>query len=148
MEAMMYDYDIPDLSGTWQRDVRNLCASTRRLALKHPGAFSIYETYRHRVAAEHRLHEAFHSTLLAAGFPCRIAVQSIRVLLAYTEAFAVAEISGWLDSDDQSELLDSFGQGPYPTLINLGEEIACSDPNDDFEFGLNVLIRGLETHSS
>jgi AcrR family transcriptional regulator len=146
MQTMMEGFVVPKPSWNWQVDMRNLCVEIRNLALKHPGAFCIYETYNHRMSAEHKVHEAFYASLLAAGFAPRMAVQSMRILYAYSEAFAVDEISGWLDPDDRVELTQSLSQGPYPSMSSLIEEIAHSDPDADFEFGLNVLIKGLEAH--
>ncbi len=144
MQLMMEGCEVPELSGHWQRDVRDLCHCFRRLAQKHPGTFCIYETYEDDVPAEHRLHEAFHAALLSGGFSRLETVQAVRLLLAYTEGFAVDEISGWSDPDDRDELIESFNQGPYPTLISLIDEIGTTDADANFEFGLNILIRGLE----
>lgn len=144
MQSMLEAFEVPEPSGTWQDDVRALCNGVRRLALRHPGAFCIYETYDPWLPAEHRLHEAFHATLIAAGFSPGIAVQSVRVLLTYTESFAVDEISGWLTIGDRAELAESLDQGSYPALVSLIDEIANSDADANFEFGLTVLIKGLE----
>ena len=148
MQAMMEECKVPAPSGNWQTDVQDLCHGVRRLAQRHPGAFVIYETYRHRLPAEHRLHEAFHETLVNAGFSRRVAVQSVRVLLAYTEAFSVDEILGWLDPGDLAELTESLNKGPYPVLIDLIDEIGCPDADADFDFGLTLLIQGLEAQIS
>jgi TetR/AcrR family tetracycline transcriptional repressor len=67
--------------------------------------------------------------------------------LAYTEAFAVDEISGWLDPDDKADLAENLNQGTYPTLIKLIDEISFPDVDADFEFGLNVMISGLEAQT-
>lgn len=144
MQRMMEDCDVPEPSGNWRCDLRELCHGFRRLAQKHPGTFRIYETYDTRLPAEHRLHEAFHATLLAAGFTRLKTVQAVRLLLAYTEGFAVDEISGWFDPCDPAGLAKSLDLGPYPTLISLMEVIGTTDADADFEFGLNVLIGGLE----
>lgn len=144
MQTMLEAFDVPERGETWQMDVRALCNGMRQLALKHPGAFRVYETYERWLPAEHRLHEAFHSTLLAAGFSPRNTVRSVRVLLTYTESFAVDEISGWLNIGDHAELADSLKQGPYPALVSLIDEIEDADADASFEYGLTVLIKGLE----
>ncbi|MEM9473054.1 MAG: TetR/AcrR family transcriptional regulator C-terminal domain-containing protein [Pseudomonadota bacterium] len=145
MQSMMEKCEVPEPSGNWRTDIRNLCQGLRRMAKKHPGAFCIYETYDQWLPAEHRLHEAFHSTLLQAGFSRKSAVRAVRVLLIYAEAFAVDEISGWLDPADQAELAESLQSGPYPTLSSLIKEIGTVDADSEFEFGLDVLISGLES---
>ena len=147
LQSLMAEVDIPDPSGDWQADIRALCTALRALAKRHPGPFRIYELYEDWVPAEHRLHEAFHATLLNAGFPGPTAVHSVRVLLAYTEAFAVDEITGWLDTFDESdraEFIDSLSSGDFPAMSGLIDEIGRVDPDAEFDFGLRVLIRGLE----
>lgn len=147
LQALMAEFEMPAPSGDWRRDVRNLCEALRRLAKHHPGAFRVYELYEDWVPAEHRVHEAFHATLAGAGFPANKTVRGVRVLLAYTEAFAVDEITGWLaplDAEDRSEFADSLASGAFPTMAGLMDEIGTVDADADFAFGLDVLIRGLE----
>ncbi len=90
------------------------------------------------------MHEAFYATLLNAGFSRRSTVQATRMFLAYTEVFAVDEINGWLDPEDRSTLEASLAHGVYPLSTDLIDEIVGLDADADFEFGLNVLLNGLE----
>ena len=144
IQAMLGTCNVPEPSDEWTQDIRRLCAGIRDLANRHPGTFRIYETYDEWVPAEHRIHNAFHATLLRAGFCHTKAAQGVRVLLAYTESFAVDEVTGWLDAEDRSELEASLSQGNFPALKLLIDQFVTSNPDADFEFGLNVLIRGLE----
>lgn len=145
IEALMAAFEAPEPAGDWRSDLRALCTALRTLANKHPGSFRIYETYENWVTAEHRVQEAFYSTLRSAGFSRKSTVQATRLLLAYAEAFAVDEISGWLDPKDKADLEKSLAHGPHPTTIELIYEIVRPDIEADFEFGLNVLLHGLET---
>lgn len=144
IQAMMQECEVPVSRGNWQEDVRALCQGLRQLAGKHPGVFRIYETYEHWVPAEHRLHEAYHATLLNAGLPRVSVVRAVRVLLAYTEAFAVDEITGWLDPEDREVLTKTLAGGSYPAMTNLIDELSETNTDEDFDFGLDVLISGLE----
>lgn len=144
MEALMAAFEAPAQTGDWRDDLRALCTALRNLANRHPGSFRIYETYEKWVASEHQVREAFHSTLLNAGFSRRSTVRATRLLVAYTEAFAVDEISGWLDREDEAILAKNLGQGPYPVTTDLIAEMASPEPDAEFTFGLNVLLRGLE----
>ncbi|WP_397541926.1 TetR/AcrR family transcriptional regulator C-terminal domain-containing protein [Roseovarius salis] len=151
LQALMTEFEMPRPTGDWRNDIRNLCDGLRQLAKRHPGAFRVYELYEDWVPAEHRVHEAFHATLAGAGFPPPKAVRGVRVLLAYTEAFAVDEITGWLapfDADDRADFVDSLSSGDYPTMAAMVDEIGKVDPDADFAFGLDVLIRGLEAELS
>lgn len=144
MEALMAAFEAPKPTGDWRDDLTALCTALRTLANKHPGSFRIYETYEDWVPSEHRVQEAFHSTLLGAGFSRKSTVQATRLLLAYAEAFAVDEISGWLEPEDKAELRKSLSQGTHPTTTDLIDEIIRPDNDADFTFGLNVLLHGLE----
>ena len=144
MEALMEAFETPTPTGDWREDLSALCTALRTLANRHPGSFCIYETYEHWIAAEYRMREAFYSALLNSGFSRRASVQATRLLLAYSEAFAVDEISGWLDPEDKSILEESLVDGGYPTMTHLLDEIVTPDMDADFAFGLNVLLRGLE----
>ena len=144
LQSMLEEFARPNPSGTWQRDIRALCHEVRRLALAHPGAFRIYETYDHWLTAEHRVHEAFHETLLSAGFAPLQTVRSVRVLLSYTESFAVDEIAGWLSIGDSAEFAHGLDTGSYPTLVRLLDVIEDDNAQANFEHGLDMLIHGLE----
>lgn len=147
MDALLRDCALPARSGDWRRDLHALCSALRQLAHRHPGAFRIYETYEEWVPGEHRLHEAFHATLLEAGFDARTVVRAVRLLLTYTEAFAVDEISGWLDppdAEERAELARSLAEGSCPAMMRLFDDLIMVYPDAEFEFGLGLLIRGLE----
>lgn len=144
LQSMLSECTLPKPSGDWQKDCRNLCAELRILAKRHPGCFQLYETYEEWLPAEHRLHEAFHMVMLESGLSPRKSVQAVRVLLAYTESFAVDEISGWLEPENKTDLAQSLADGPYPVMISLLDEIGTRDADADFEFGLSVLLHGLK----
>ncbi len=147
LQALMEECELPEPGPDWRSDLHALCDGLRRLARRHPGAFRVYEFYEDWVEAEHRVHEAFLATLLRAGLPGPKAVQAVRLLLTYTEAFAVDEITGWLepfDTRDREALVRSLSDGDYPAMKSLIDEIGQVDTDADFEFGLDVLIRGVE----
>jgi len=147
LQALMEACELPEPGPDWRHDLRALCNGLRRLAHRHPGAFRVYELYEDWIEAEHRVHEAFHATLLRAGLPGPAAVQAVRLLLTYTEAFAVDEITGWLepfDPEDRRAFVESLSAGRYPAMESLIDDIARTDADADFAFGLDVLIRGIE----
>ena len=147
LQAFMRDFEMPGPSGDWRADIRALCQALRRLARRHPGAFRVYELYERWIPAEHGVHEAFHRTLLEAGFPGPTVVRAVRLLLTYTEAFAVDEITGWIepmDEEERAELAASLTHEDHPGMSGLIDQIATPDTDADFAFGLDVLIRGLE----
>jgi AcrR family transcriptional regulator len=145
MEAMMARCAVPNPSGDWRQDIHALCSGIRQLAQDNPGAFRVFETYEHWLTAEHRLQDAILLTLTRAGFDDVTAVRGMRVLLVYTEAFAVDEISGWLDPEELDGLADRLDAESYPTMNRLADAVTTIEPDAEFAFGLTVLLDGLET---
>ena len=139
LQTMLLQCHLPEDCGNWRKDIRNLCNQVRELAQRHPGCFRLYEIYEEWLPAEHRLHEAFHRVLLTSGLPGPRVVQAVRLLLAYTEAFAVDEISGWLDPEDREDLAASLAEGPYPVMTDLINEIGHRDTDADFDALKEVL---------
>jgi len=150
MEGLIASCPLPPPSEDWRADIRALCQALRQLAHDHPGTFRLYEVYDDWLLAELQLQEAFHARLLTAGFTPRTVVRAVRLLMAYTESFAVDEVSGWLASyseADRTAFEDHLVSGAFPVTERLAAHIANVDANADFCFGLDVLIRGLEAEA-
>src|SRR6056297_3627105 len=126
MQALLDQMPLPEPSGNWEDDIRALCRSLRDLARRHPGAF--------------------RATLLNAGFTPNQTVRAVRLIIAYTEAFAVDEITGWLapyDEEDRTALRESLSDSEHPTLTTLFDKITTIDIEADFDFALDVMLAGL-----
>ena len=139
--------DLPPAQGTWQQRIRALCGAFRALAHKHPGAFLVYVVHEHWADNELALHEAFHATLRDAGFDDEGTVYGARLLMSYVEGFAWADLTGWtgrFDSRDQRDLGMAIEQGAYPVTRSLVPLMANTDPDKEFELGLETQILGLE----
>lgn len=150
MEGLIGSCPLPPPSEDWRADIRALCQALRQLAHDHPGTFRLYEVYDDWLLAELHLQEAFHATLYSAGFSPRTVVRAVRLLIAYTESFAVDEVSGWLASyseADRTAFDDHLVSGAFPVTQKVAAHIATVDADADFAFGLDVLIRGLEAEA-
>ncbi len=144
IENMLADFAPPAPTQQWREDVRGVCVAMRAMALGHRNLFVIYETYEEWVPAEHALQEAFLTALRSAGFSPRMAVQGMRVLLTYVEAFTYDEIEGWLGIGDREELVKSLKEGDFPVMETLVDALEDADADAHFDFGLTVLLDGLE----
>jgi len=147
LQALMEAFEPPAPGPDWRQDLRALCNGLRDLARRHPGAFRVYELYEDWIPAEHRVQEAFLATLLRAGLPGARAVQAVRLFVTYTEAFAVDEITGWMEPfgpGERAAFVQSLPGEECPVMAGLVDEIGHPDADRDFAFGLDVLIRGIE----
>jgi hypothetical protein len=69
----------------------------------------------------------------------------------YVNGFALAEVSGPLgQSGDRRELLARLAAGPaerFPTMLHVFGSLTENEMGADFEFGLGVVLAGLEATS-
>jgi TetR/AcrR family transcriptional regulator, tetracycline repressor protein len=101
------------------------------------------------------LSEALLAIFRAGGLPDRASAYFSALLPLYVSAFLLEEASGLgsPDGDDASpeEVLReirgyfaSLPAGRFPNLSALANEVTGGDPEDRFEFGLGLLLDGLE----
>jgi hypothetical protein len=92
--------------------------------------------------------EELYAAFEAAGMPPRQIVGAVGVVVDYLNGFALAEASGALgDPDEQREmmeLLDARPRGELPVMRRTLGALSNEDLGTDFEFGLEVVLSGLE----
>ncbi len=145
VQAMLAKFEAPPPTGDWREDLRAVGHAFRALALAHPGTFSVYEYFEDDAPNELRIYEAFYAPLYSAGFPPKMAVWGGWHVLAYCEGFASDEIGKWLDPFPQEGLEKRVSEGDLPVTAALIDHIVTYDAEAEFEFGLSLLIRGLES---
>ncbi|MBN34970.1 MAG: hypothetical protein CMM46_09375 [Rhodospirillaceae bacterium] len=139
--------DLPAAGVTWQERAEALCRAFRALAHRHPGPFLIYVMHPEYADNEIALHEAAHAILHDAGFKAAQTVYAARQLLAYPETFAWSELTGRTgdyDDEERADLEAALTTGNFPITRSLVGEITQPDVEDEFAFGLETMILGLE----
>jgi TetR/AcrR family tetracycline transcriptional repressor len=139
----------PGKSGDWRERVRTWAWAFRDVARAHPKLVPHLASYP-EAAAEATLDstEELYAAFEAAGMPPRQIVGAVGVVVDYLNGFALAEASGALgDPDEQREmmeLLDARPQGELPVMRRTLGALLSEDLGTDFEFGLEVVLSGLE----
>ncbi len=139
--------ELPPREGTWQQRITALCHAFRNLAHKHPGAFLVYVEHEQWAEDELSLHEAFHAALRDAGFDDTSTVYFARLLMSHVESSAWADLTGWTGKFDQEDRLDldsALERGAYPVTRSLKPIMINTDPQREFELGVQTQILGLE----
>ena len=150
VDTVVGECELPEPNGSWQEQVRAICHAFRQLGHRHPGVFLVFATFEDWVPSEHRLGEAMYAALKSGGFPPQATVRAARMLLAYTENFACWELTDWImpySADERAKLIESLSEGDFPLTSGLVDQIADVDPDAEFAYGLDVVIRGLETEA-
>lgn len=147
VNRVVSECELPDEITTWQDSCKAICAGFRQLAHRHPGVIQVFDEFEDWIPGEHRISEALHRALQTGGFDDRETVRAARLLFAYSENFCAWELNDWIapfTPEMRSELVDSLAQGDFPLTTKLVDQIVDIDTDAEFEFGLAVMIRGLE----
>ncbi len=125
--------DAPD----WRVGMESFAGTLRAVILRHPNAVSLIAarplgTY----AALGRMAETGMARMEAAGFDRDTTIRAGRTVTRYVLGFTLAEAA-------RVALGPGPGAGP-PGMDEVLAQIAADEPEDLFEFGLAVLLDGLE----
>ena len=136
-------------AGDWRERVRAWARAYRDVARTHPGLVPHLASYP-EAAAEATLEstEELFAAFEAAGMSPREIVGAVGVIVDYVNGFALAEAYGAVGEPDEQremmEMLDARPQGELPAMRRTLGALAGEDLGTDFDFGLEVVLAGLE----
>jgi len=143
----------PVKTGSWRERVRAWACAFRDVARAHPKLVPHLATYPEAAAeatleSTEELYEAFEAASMS---PIQI-VGAVGVVVDYLNGFALAEASGALGVPDEQrdmlKLLDDRPQEELPAMRRTLEALPGEDLGTGFEFGLEVVLAGLEATAS
>jgi AcrR family transcriptional regulator len=145
--------ESPGKCDGWLARLRAQARATRRAAAAHPRCAIAVAGRPPASAASLRPAEQALGTLRAAGFAAPDAIRIMRALAAYQVGCLVLEVgvAPCLRAADAADAAQRTGPvlrpAAFPQLTALSAELASatadSSPDADFEFGLELLLRGL-----
>jgi len=151
VDLVFGEIDIPDGVAEWKAAMRRRAMSAREALLRHPWATSLMQSRTKPGPATLRHHDSVLGSLRGAGFSVVMAAHAISVIDGYVYGFALQQINLPLQSQEQ---VAEVGQGilrqlagDYPHLAEMITEHAMKpgyDYADEFEFGLDLILDGLE----
>jgi AcrR family transcriptional regulator len=142
--------------GDWRAAMRRRAMSTRAALQRHPWAVGLMEGRMAPGPASLRSHEAMLGCLREAGFGLRDAIHASSVLDAYVHGFALQEKALPFDRPEEvagvmaTQQRDAPDMAAYPRLreVAAGMAEAGYDFAEEFAFGLDLILDGLERHRS
>lgn len=144
----------PGAPGDWEKRVVGYLRILRQQALRHPALARILADRGLTVAPVLEQLEAVHGILRAAGFSDLDAVRVFYSLLIYVFGSLVWELPRvHLQSPSAyaaawHEALDAVEPAGYPNLLALRDQLPTSASDDQFEYGLERMVRGLRQQAS
>jgi AcrR family transcriptional regulator len=152
VDLVFGEIDLPVAGADWKTAMRQRAISLRDVLARHRWAIGMMESRRNPGPANLRHHDAVIGNLRAAGFDMEMVAHAYSLLDGYIYGFALTKMNLPFDNaDDVAELaqdmLEPFPPGEYPNLADFITEHAMKpgyDFGDEFEYGLDVILDGLE----
>ncbi len=135
----------PPGAACWPERIRAQAMAFRAAVRTRPRCAIAVVSRRPSSAGTLRPVEHALATLSEAGFGQQESVRVIRALIAYVMGSVLGEIevAPDLDAEAQEPRHPRLRPGEFPHLAALVAEPATSNPDADFQFGLDLLIRSI-----
>ncbi len=152
IDAVFAEIALPNGVDDWRTAMRQRAISTRDVLARHPWATRLMQSRTHPGPATLRHHDTVIGTLRRAGFSIELTAHAFSALDSYIYGFALQQASlpfetGEETADLAAAIMAPFAAGEYPHLTELTVEHVLQpgyDYGDEFLFGLDLLLDGLE----
>jgi AcrR family transcriptional regulator len=148
LDRIVGETEVPDPDPpNWQEQMKEMARESRRLLQRHRDAAQISMGRVPVGPNSMPVLERHLAILVAAGLPPRVLSLAADMFALYVGGFAFEESLRGDASADPEQLAEYFRSLPpdqFPTLVSLAEDLTAGDADERFEFGLELLVRGLE----
>jgi AcrR family transcriptional regulator len=150
-ERVMAEFRFPEPTGAWAEDARRGAREWRRLLRSHPNVMRLFAEQRGPVRSIDSLRPMEYALKLlrGSGIPDRDVAQAFHAFGGYIQGFVMMELGSIAGGSDEAhlkahaELAEALPE-EFATLRAVGPLFAECPSDEQFEFGLDLLIRGLE----
>ena len=153
VEAVFAEIELPPDGIDWKEAIRARCVSARDVLRRHPWGAPLMESRTSPGPANLRHHEAVLACLRRGGLSLPMTAHAYAILdsFVYGFAFEEATLPGGGAGEDfagtAEDIAASFDAGLYPHLVEFTIAHVFRpgyDFGDSFEFGLDLIIDGLD----
>jgi AcrR family transcriptional regulator len=143
---------VPSDRDDWKIAMRLRAISAREALLRHPWARSLMQSRTNPGPATLRHHDSVIGTLREAGFTIEMAAHAFSVIDSYVYGFAQQQQNLTYNTPEEAaqvaeSILQQIPADEYPHLAELIIKHAMRpgyDYAEEFEFGLDLILDGLE----
>ena len=154
VDLVFSEIDVPSAKADWKTAMRHRAISVREVLSRHRWAVGLMESRTNPGPANLRHHDAVIGNLRSAGFDMPMAAHAYSVLDSYIYGFAQTQMNLPFEStadivELSQEMLRAFPVNEYPNLAAFITEHAMQpgyDYANEFEYGLDLILDGLERH--
>jgi AcrR family transcriptional regulator len=152
VDSVFSEIEDPLSGGDWRGEMKARAFSSREVLNRHPWAISLMNSRLTPGPATLHHHDSVIGAFRDAGFTVEMAAHAYSALDSYIYGFVLQEVS--LPFDDREEvaevaaaMLAALPEDEYPYLHELTTRHVLQpgyDYGKEFEFGLDLVIEGLE----
>ncbi|MBL8684491.1 MAG: TetR/AcrR family transcriptional regulator C-terminal domain-containing protein [Myxococcales bacterium] len=144
VEAILSEMSVRDaLDAPWTDRVKARSRALRATLRAHPNALSLFAT-RPAVTPASMAHvEASLALLREAGFSVADAIRAFQAVVGFTIGNTLSVFAPLAPDERSSPAYGSLDPASYPTVLEAAKVLAKWKADDEFEFGLDALVRGL-----
>jgi AcrR family transcriptional regulator len=147
-DLVMEEVEVPSPDLHWRTSVRNSAISAHEALRRHPWAGTVLESRLNPGPARLRYLDAVVGVLRGAGFDTPTVARAFMALDSHTYGFTMQELALPFDAasapDVAEEMAARVFAHAYPNLSAMAELAMSGAQLLDFEFGLDLLLDGLE----
>jgi AcrR family transcriptional regulator len=152
VDVVFGEIGVPSGGGDWKTAMRRRAIAVRDALLRHRWAIGLMESRRRPGPANLRHHDAVIGRLRAAGFSVVMAAHAYSLLDSYIYGFALTKMTLPFETSEEIAdvargMLQPFPVNEYPNLVEFITDHAMKpgyDYGDEFEYGLDVILDGIE----
>lgn len=152
VDSVFEEIELPSGEGDWKIAMRRRALSAREALRRHPWAVGMLDSRPNPGPATLRHHDSVLGSLRGAGFSIADAAHAIAALDSYIYGFAMQETALPFETPEEVEevagaILEQMPPADYPHLTEMIAEHSLKPSysfSDEFEFGLDLILDGLE----
>lgn len=147
-DLVMAEIEVPAAGPDWRSSIRRSAISAHEAMRRHPWAGVVLESRLNPGPARLRYLDAVVGVLRGAGFDIATVAQAFMALDSHTYGFTMQELALPFDAASAPEVAGEIAArvfaNAYPNLLAMAELAMSGAKLVDFEFGLDLLLDGLE----
>jgi AcrR family transcriptional regulator len=152
VDLVVGEIELPSEAAGWREAMRRRAISAQAVYSRHPWASALMDSRTSSGPARLQYFDWILGTLRQAGFTHEMTARAISILDSYVYGFGRQQLNLSAGPDmEPEEIAEAFLQAipaeEYPHLREMVVEYALKADHDeraDFEFGLNLILDGLE----
>jgi AcrR family transcriptional regulator len=152
VDLVFGEIEVPSDAADWNSAMRRRAISARSALRRHPWATGLMQSRTKPGPATLRHHDSVLGSLRAAGFTVDMAAHAYSVVDSYIYGFALQQLNLPLNTVENAagvaqDILRRIPRDEHPHLAEMITEHALKpgyDYAEEFEFGLDLILDGLE----